>query len=34
MSAGEVPHSRNIAEDKRAAFAAAVEAKAGITFAG
>ena len=31
---GEVAHSRNIAEDKRAAFAAAVEAKAGITFAG
>jgi len=31
---GEVAHSRNIAEDKRAAFAAAVEAKAGISFAG
>lgn len=34
VTPGEVPHSRNIAEDKRAAFAAAVEAKAGITFAG
>ena len=34
VTPGEVPHSRNIAEDKRAAFAAAVEAKAGISFAG
>lgn len=34
VTPGEVPHSRNIAEDKRAAFAAAVEAKAGIAFAG
>lgn len=34
VAEGEVAHSRNIAEDKRAAFAAAVEAKAGITFAG
>lgn len=31
---GEVPHSRNIFEDQREAFAQAVEAKAGITFAG
>lgn len=31
---GTVPHSRNIPDDQRAAFAAAVEAKAGITFAG
>lgn len=34
VAEGEVAHSRNIAEDKRAAFAAAVEAKAGISFAG
>lgn len=34
VAEGEVAHSRNIAEDKRADFAAAVEAKAGITFAG
>lgn len=33
VAEGEVAHSRNIAEDKRAAFAAAVEAKAGISFA-
>lgn len=32
--AGEVPHSRLIPDDKRDAFARAVEAKAGITFAG
>lgn len=31
---GEVAHSRNIPEDKRAEFVAAVELKAGITFAG
>lgn len=31
---GEVSHSRNIPDDKRAEFAAAVEAKAGIEFAG
>ncbi|MBA3831631.1 MAG: hypothetical protein H0X34_07020 [Chthoniobacterales bacterium] len=31
---GEVPHSRNIADDKREDFAKAVEAKAEITFAG
>jgi hypothetical protein len=31
---GETPHSRNVPEDKRADFAAAVEAKAGIEFAG
>lgn len=31
---GQVPHSRNIPEDQREAFAKAVEAKAGITFAG
>lgn len=31
---GEVAHSRNIPEDKRADFAAAVEKKAGIEFAG
>lgn len=31
---GTVPHSRNIPDDKREAFAKAVEAKAGITFAG
>jgi hypothetical protein len=29
---GTVPHSRNIPDDKRADFAAAVEAKAGIAF--
>jgi hypothetical protein len=34
VPAGEVPHSRNIPDDKRAAFAAAVEAKAGIEFVG
>jgi hypothetical protein len=34
VTAGEVPHSRNIPDDKRAEFAAAVEAKAGIEFAG
>jgi hypothetical protein len=31
---GQVPHSRNIPADKREDFAKAVEAKAGITFAG
>lgn len=31
---GEVPHSRNIPEDKREDFAKAIEAKAGIEFAG
>ena len=31
---GQVAHSRNIPEDKRAEFVAAVEAKAGIEFAG
>lgn len=31
---GQVPHSRNIPDDKRADFAKAVEAKAGIEFAG
>lgn len=31
---GEVSHSRNIPDDKRAEFAAVVEAKAGIEFAG
>lgn len=31
---GTVPHSRNIPDDQRAAFVAAVEAKADITFAG
>jgi hypothetical protein len=31
---GEVAHSRNIPQDQRADFAAAVEAKAGIEFAG
>lgn len=31
---GAVPHSRNIADDQREAFVKAVEAKAGITFAG
>src|SRR6185369_11444781 len=34
VTEGETPHSRNIPEDKRAAFAAAIEAKAGIEFAG
>lgn len=34
VAEGEVAHSRNIAEDKRADFAAAVETKAGIQFAG
>lgn len=31
---GQVPHSRNILEDDREAFAQAVETKAGITFEG
>lgn len=31
---GQVPHSRNIPTDRRAEFAAAIEAKAGIEFAG
>lgn len=31
---GAVPHSRNIPDDRRAAFVAAVEAKAGISFKG
>ena len=31
---GEVAHSRNVPQDKRAEFVAAVEAKAGIEFAG
>jgi hypothetical protein len=31
---GETPHSRNIPADDREAFAVAVEAAAGITFAG
>jgi hypothetical protein len=31
---GQVPHSRNVPEDKREEFAKAVEAAAGITFAG
>lgn len=31
---GAVAHSRNVPEDRRAAFVAAVEAKAGITFKG
>jgi hypothetical protein len=31
---GQVPHSRNIPDDKREDFAKAVEEKAGITFAG
>lgn len=31
---GQVPHSRNIPEDQREAFAKAIEAKAGIEFAG
>lgn len=30
---GQVPHSRNIPDDKREDFAKAIEAKAGITFA-
>lgn len=34
VPAGEVPHSRNIPDDKREDFAKAVEAKAEITFAG
>lgn len=34
VSQGEVAHSRNIPEDKREEFAKAVEAKAGIQFAG
>lgn len=34
VAEGEVAHSRNIPEDKRAAFAVAVEDKAGISFAG
>ena len=34
VPAGEVSHSRNVPEEKRAEFAAAVEAKAGIEFAG
>lgn len=34
VPAGEVAHSRNIPDEKRAEFAAAVEAKAGIEFAG
>lgn len=34
VPAGEVAHSRNIPAEKRAEFAAAVEAKAGIEFAG
>ena len=34
VPAGEVAHSRNIPEDKRAAFVAEVEGKAGIQFAG
>lgn len=34
VPAGEVAHSRNVPADKRAAFVAAVEAKAGIEFAG
>jgi len=34
VPAGEVPHSRNIPEDKREAFAKALEARAGITFEG
>lgn len=33
VPADTVPHSRNIPDDKREAFAKAVEAKAGITFA-
>ncbi len=34
VAEGVVPHSRNIADDQREAFAKALEAKAGITFAG
>lgn len=34
VPAGEVSHSRNVPEEKRAEFAAAVELKAGIEFAG
>lgn len=34
VPAGEVAHSRNVPTDKRADFAAAIEAKAGIEFAG
>lgn len=34
VPAGEVAHSRNIPDEKRAEFAAAVEKKAGIEFAG
>lgn len=34
VAEGKVAHSRNIPEDKRAAFAVAVEDKAGISFAG
>jgi hypothetical protein len=34
VPAGEVAHSRNVPQDKRADFVAAVEAKAGIEFAG
>lgn len=34
VPAGEVAHSRNVPADKRADFVAAVEAKAGIEFAG
>lgn len=34
MPADTLPHSRNVPADKRAAFAAAIEAKAGITYAG
>lgn len=34
VAEGEMPHSRNIPADKREAFAKAMEAKAGITFAG
>lgn len=34
VKTGEVPHSRNIDEADREAFAQALEAKAGITFAG
>lgn len=34
VPAGEVQHSRNVPADKRADFAAAIEAKAGIEFSG
>lgn len=34
VPAGQVPHSRNIPDDQREAFAQAVESKIGITFAG